>query len=78
VCRITTLPTGKCIQPAKMNSVDNQPLIHQNLKITGKKPAIPISSHSFLAMAIEMNNKPNMTVKPQHPHNPNTVNPKIH
>ena len=25
-----TNPTGKCMQPAKMNSIDNQPLIYQN------------------------------------------------
>jgi hypothetical protein len=28
---------------------------------TGNKPEKPISSHSFLATATEMNNKPNMT-----------------
>jgi hypothetical protein len=32
----------------------------QKHKNTGKKPAKPISSHSFLATATEMNNKQNM------------------
>jgi hypothetical protein len=43
---------------------------HEN---TGNKPAKPISSHSFLATATEMINKPNMNHKPQHP---NTANPE--
>ena len=45
----------------KVNSIDNQRVINQNPKLTGNKPAILISSHSFLATATEMNNKPNMT-----------------
>jgi hypothetical protein len=51
-----------------MNSVDNQRLTSKNTKTTGKKPAKPISSHSILATATEMNNKSNMTTKPQHLH----------
>ncbi len=38
-----------------MNSVDNQRLTSKNTKKTGNKPAKQ-----------EMNNKPNMTTKPQH------------
>jgi hypothetical protein len=36
-----TTPTDNCIQPAKPNTIDNQPLTHQNPKTTGKKPAKP-------------------------------------
>ncbi len=41
----------------KLNTIDNQPLTSKNTKITGNKPAKQ-----------EMNNKPNMTTKPQHLH----------
>jgi hypothetical protein len=50
---VTTTLTGKCIQPAKLNSIDNQRVAPKNPKITGNKP--------------EINNKLNMTTKPQHP-----------
>jgi hypothetical protein len=39
-----------------------QPYTSKNPEITGKKPATP-----------EINNKPNMNRKSQHPHNPNPV-----
>jgi hypothetical protein len=49
----------------------------QKHKNTGKKPAKPISSHSFLATATEMNNKQNMNknnhIHP-HPYNPHPEN----
>jgi hypothetical protein len=48
----------------KVNSIDNQRVINQNPKITGNKPAILISSHSFLATATEMNNNLNMKRRP--------------
>jgi hypothetical protein len=41
----------------KMDSIDNQQLTSKNTKKTGNKPAKQ-----------EMNNKPNMTTKPQHLH----------
>jgi hypothetical protein len=46
---------------------------HEN---TGKLSAKPFSSHSFLATATEIKNKPNMNPKTQHPHNPNHQNQK--
>jgi hypothetical protein len=49
-----------------VNSIDNQRVTSKNTKITGNKPAKPISSHSFLATAKEINNKLNMRRKPQH------------
>jgi hypothetical protein len=44
---------------------------------TGNKPAKLISSHSFLATATEMKNKPNMSHKPQHTYTPNPENLKV-
>jgi hypothetical protein len=51
-----------------VNSIDNQRVTSKNTKITGNKPAKPISSHSYLATAKEINNKLNMRRKPQNAH----------
>jgi hypothetical protein len=51
-----------------VNSIDNQQLTSKNTKITGNKPANPVSSLSILETATEINNKLNMKRKPQNAH----------
>jgi hypothetical protein len=46
-----------------VNSIDNQLVTSKNTKLTGKKPA-----------KAEINNKPNMTMKPQYPYSPHPDN----